>query len=422
MESSVIADEAAPDHAATRRRRIRRRVAVGSAVIAVAALAVVAVKGNFSGAQERSSQAKYPRGALQVTPAQLANLTIESVTLHSFHAQLVTEGRIALDEDHSTPIFSPYAGRVTRLFVKPGDTVSVGQPLFTVEATDMVQAQNDFISAVASLNKARSALDLAQINDRRQRALYDGKAVPLKEVQNAEAVLDGAENDAHSADIALEAVRNRLRILGKTDQEIKDFQEKGTISPATIISAPIGGTVVQRKVGPGQYVGSGAADPVFVIGDLSTVWVVAYVREADAPMVRVGQPLDFTVVGFPERTFAAKVDYVAAAFDPTSRRLPVRATIDNPDRLLRPEMFATITILASEDTSSPAVPREAIVYEGSDERVWVATSPTSLALRNIKTGLVNGSMVQIVDGLQAGDKVVTRGGVFIDRVAGGGET
>ena len=107
--------------------------------------------------------------------------------------------------------------------------------MFTVEATDMVQAQNEFIAAFTGVNKARSSLNLAQIVDKRQRTLYDGKAVPLKEVQNARAALDAAENDMRSAEVALEAARNRLRDLGKTDEEIAEFQEKGTIDPATPI-------------------------------------------------------------------------------------------------------------------------------------------------------------------------------------------
>jgi hypothetical protein len=96
--------------------------------------------------------------------------------------------------------------------------------------------------------------------------------------------------------VALEAGHNRLRILGKTDQEITEFQQKGSINPTTAIHAPIRGTIVQRKIGPGQYVGSGASDPVFIIGDVSTVWVVAYVRETEGPSVRVGQAMYFTVL------------------------------------------------------------------------------------------------------------------------------
>src|SRR5262249_61048456 len=105
--------------------------------------------------------------------------TVEPVQQRVFRSEHVTEGKIAVDEDRSTPIFSPYAGRVLKLFVKPGDTVTVGQPLFTVQAADMVHAQNDLISAATALNRPRSAQNLAEIIDKRQRLLYEGKAVPL---------------------------------------------------------------------------------------------------------------------------------------------------------------------------------------------------------------------------------------------------
>ena len=369
---------------------------------------------------EMSSRAK-KEGLFYPTPAQWATLSVEPVQQRVFRFEHVTEGKIAIDEDRSTPIFSSYAGRVTKLFVKPGDAVTLGQPLFTVEATDMVQAQNDFISAATALNKARSALNLAQINDNRQRLLYEGKAVPLKEVQNARAALDAAENDVRSAEVALEAARNRLRILGKTDQEITQFQEKGTINPATAIYAPIGGTIVQRKVGPGQYVGSGASDPVFIIGDLSTVWVVAYVRETEAPTVHIGQAIYFTTLAYPERAFSANISYVAAALDPTTRRLLVRATVHNPVGLLKPEMFASVKILTGEGDAALAVPRDAIIYEGDAARAWaVRDDSKAIELRRVKVGQTSGKMVEVLDGLAPNDRVITRGSLFIDRVAAAG--
>jgi membrane fusion protein, heavy metal efflux system len=367
-----------------------------------------------------SSQSKRPRGLFYPSSTQWATLTVEPVQQKVFRSEHVTEGKIAVDEDRSTPIFSPYAGRVTKLFVKPGDIVTVGQPLFTVEAADMVQAQNDFISAATALNKARSAFNLAQINDKRQRLLYEGKAVPLKEVQQAQGALDAAQNDVRSAEVALEASRNRLRILGKTDQEITEFQEKGTINPATPIYAPIAGTIVQRKVGPGQYVGSGASDPVFVIGDLATVWLVAFVRETDAPLVHVGQPIYFTVLAYPDRSFPATISYVAAALDPTSRRLLVRASVDNSAGLLKPEMFASVKILTGESDIEIAVPRDAIIYEGDTARVWVVRDDKGIELRRIKVGLTNGTMVEVLGGLASSDRVITKGSLFIDRVASAG--
>jgi cobalt-zinc-cadmium efflux system membrane fusion protein len=371
---------------------------------------------------DAAGQSKKVTGVFYPTPAQWATLTVEPVQQQVFKSEHVTEGKIAVDEDRSTPIFSPYAGRVIKLFVKPGDTVTVGQPLFTVQAADMVQAQNDFISAATALNKARSAQNLAEIIDKRQRLLYEGKAVPLKEVQNARAALDAAENDVRSAEVALEATRNRLRILGKTDQEITDFQEKGTIDPATLITAPIAGTIVQRKVGPGQYVGSGSTDPVFIIGDLSTVWVVAFIRETEAPIVHVGQQIYFTVLAYPDRSFPATISYVAAALDPTTRRLLVRATVDNAAGLLKPEMFASVKILTGESDKAVAVPRDAIIYEGETARVWVARdkdNEKAIELRRIKVGLTNGGMVEVLKGLAPGDRVITKGSLFIDRVAAG---
>ncbi len=371
---------------------------------------------------DANGQSKKVTGVFYPTPAQWATLTVEPVQQRVFQSEHVTEGKIAVDEDRSTPIFSPYAGRVIKLFVKPGDTVTVGQALFTVQAADMVQAQNDFISAATALNKARSAQNLAQIIDKRQRLLYEGKAVPLKEVQNARAALDAAENDVRSAEVALEATRNRLRILGKTDQEITDFQEKGTIDPATLITAPIAGTIVQRKVGPGQYVGSGSTDPVFIIGDLSTVWVVAFIRETEAPIVHVGQQIYFTVLAYPDRSFPATISYVAAALDPATRRLLVRATVNNDAGLLKPEMFASVKILTGESDKAVAVPRDAIIYEGEAARVWVVRdkdSEKAIELRRIKVGLTNGSMVEVLKGLAPGDRVVTKGSLFIDRVAAG---
>jgi cobalt-zinc-cadmium efflux system membrane fusion protein len=371
---------------------------------------------------DAAGQSKKVTGVFYPTPAQWATLTVEPVQQRVFQSEHVTEGKIAVDEDRSTPIFSPYAGRVLKLFVKPGDTVTVGQPLFTVQAADMVQAQNDFISAATALNKARSAQNLAEIIDKRQRLLYEGKAVPLKEVQNARAALDAAENDVRSAEVALEAARNRLRIFGKTDQEITDFQEKGTIDPATLITAPIGGTIVQRKVGPGQYVGSGSTDPVFIIGDLSAVWVVAFIRETEAPLVHVGQAIYFTVLAYPDRSFPANISYVAAALDPTTRRLLVRATVNNSAGLLKPEMFASVKILTGEGDKAVAVPRDAIIYEGEAARVWVVRdkdNEKAIELRRIKVGLTNGNMVEVLKGLAPGDRVVTKGSLFIDRVAAG---
>jgi membrane fusion protein, heavy metal efflux system len=406
-----------------RLQKLRRQpLTFGAALLVVAGAALYGLMhagGATHGSSDLSSQSR--KGFQRYTPtsAEWATLTVETVSEHAFRSETVTEGKVAVDEDRSTPVFSPYAGRVTKLLVRPGESVAQGQPLFVIEAADTVQAQNDFITAMTALNKARSALDLAQIQDKRAKDLFEGKAVPLKDYQQTQATLIQAQNDLRSSQTALEAARNKLRILGLTDEAISNFQEKGSINPNTTIFSPIAGTVVQRKVGPGQYVNSGASDPVFVIGDLSTVWLTAFVRESDASKVSVGQEIAINVLALPGRTLKGKINYVAAAIDPATRRLLVRATLDNKDGLLKPEMFANVTIYSAGDHPAVGVPKQALIYEGNQVRVWVAHEDKSIELRQIKTGLANGDLVAVEGNLKPGERIVTKGSLFIDRAASG---
>src|SRR6266702_2036635 len=400
----------------------RQQLAVGASLLALAGAALYGLVHISGATQQHSEVSSQSRKGLQrytPTPAEWASLTIQPVTERAFRAEHVTEGKIAVDEDRSTPVFSPYAGRVTKLRARPGDSVTQGQPLFVIEAADTVQAQNDFITAATGLNKARSALDLAQLQHKRAKDLFEGKAVPLKDFQQAEATLIQAQNDLRSTETALEAARNKLRILGLTDDAISAFQEKGRINPETTIFAPIAGTVVQRKIGPGQDVNSGASDPVFVIGDLSTVWLTAFVRESDAASVCIGQDISVNVMALPGRPLTAKINYVATAIDPNTRRLLVRATIDNKDGLLKPEMFANVTIYSAGDRAAPAVPKQALIYEADRVRIWVAREDKSVELRQIKIGLINGNLVEVTSNLKPGEQVVTKGSLFIDRAASG---
>ena len=362
--------------------------------------------------------------AYRPTPKQWASLGISPVAEVVFRTEHMTEGKIAVDEDRATLVFSPYSGRVIKLLAKPGDAVKAGQPLFVVEAPDMVQVQNDFINSISGLNKARSALDLARIVEQQNKTLFEGRAGSLRDLQQSQASTRAAENDVRAAQTTVEVSRNRLRILGMTDEEITRFNDTGAVSPHMTIYSPLAGTVIQRKVGPGQYINTSsqntsASDPTFIIGDLSTVWLVAYVRESEAPNVHVGQAAQFKVLAYPNRTFSANISYVATSLDTGTRRLLVRATIDNSQNLLRPEMFASVKILTSEGDSSIGVPREAIVYDGKSTHVWIARSDQSVERRQVKTGQSNGQMVEVLDGLRQGESVISKGTLFVDRAATG---
>ena len=306
----------------------RTRLAIGAVILVLTVGLIVALSRTNNGSRQASDVSSQSRRSLiRYTPsaAEWASLTVEPVSDRVFRAEHVTEGKIAVDEDRSTPVFSPYAGRVTKLLARPGDSVTQGQSLFVIEAADNVQGQNDFIGAMTALNKANAQLELAQTQNTRAKDLFEGKAIPQKDYQTAQAAFVSAQNDVRSAQTALEAARNRLRILGLSDAAIANFEDKGRIDPETTVVAPLAGTVVQRKVGPGQFITAGASDPVFVIGDLSTVWLLAFVRETESGSVALGQEMAFSVLAFPDRVFQARVNYVSAAIDPTTHRLMVRA-------------------------------------------------------------------------------------------------
>ncbi|MGY4222644.1 cobalt-zinc-cadmium efflux system membrane fusion protein [Bradyrhizobium sp. USDA 4503] len=401
----------------------RPRLVVAAALLAVACAGAYGYT-RFGSEKQTSSEvsSQSRKGGARYAPsaAEWASLTFQTVSEHTFRSELVTEGKIGIDEDRSTPVYSPYTGRVTRLMVRPGDAVVKGQPLFVIEAADTVQAQNDYIAAMTGLNKAQSALDLAQIQEKRAKDLSEGKAIPLKDYQQAQTALVQAQNDARSAQTLLEAAQNKLHILGFGDDDITTLRQKGRLNPETTVFAPIGGTVVQRKAGPGQYVSTGASDPVYVIGDLSTVWLIAFVRESDADNVAVGQDLTFSVMALPGKTLNARVNYVAAAIDATSRRLLVRATIDNADKRLKPEMFANVTLYSKGDHPAVGVPKQALIYEGDQVRLWVARADDkTIELRQIKPGLINGDLVEVAGNLKPGEQIVTKGSLFIDRAASG---
>jgi cobalt-zinc-cadmium efflux system membrane fusion protein len=300
-----------------------------------------------------------------------------------------------------------------------GDDVERGAPLYAIQATEVVQAQNDLVSSAAALAKARALLNLAQTSENRQRDLYAAKASALKDWQQSQSDLVGAQSDLRSSEIALAAARDRLRILGKSDQEIAAFEATGKMNSEATVRSPITGTVIQRKVGLGQNITAGASDPVYSIGDLRTVWLIANVRESDAPLMRPGQEVEVAVLAYPGRVFKARLVYVAPSVDPATRRLAVRAEVDNTDGALKPEMFASFSIITGEDVAAPAVPEGSIVYEGDTARVWVVGDDGAIASRPIEVGHTQNGLVEVRKGLQAGEKVVTSGTLFIDRAAHG---
>lgn len=407
---------AAPARALPQRVQLLIVLAIALGVVAAIGLkrAGAAVPGSAPEAPALTDRAP---GAYRPTPGQLSNLKVKTVAARTFQTEFVTEGQIAVNGDRTTPVYSPYSGRVTRIVAAPGDLVRPGAPLFSLEASEFVQGQNDLAVATAALNTARAQLKQAEINEQRKHGLVEIKAGAVQDWQQAQAELAAVQETVRSAEVALAAARNRLRILGKSPAEIAALERAGKVNPVATVAAPIGGTVIERQVGVGQYIQTGASDPQYRISDLSSVWLVANVRESDAPLMKRGAAVDVRVLALPGKVFKAKVGYVAPRVDPATRRLAVRAEIPNADGALKPDMFATFTIAGDDASTAVGVQEEAVLFEGDTARVWVLKADGTLELRPIRAGRNDNGTIEVLSGLSAGEQVVTSGSLFIDQAA-----
>jgi cobalt-zinc-cadmium efflux system membrane fusion protein len=159
---------------------------------------------------------------------------------------------------------------------------------------------------------------------------------------------------------------------------------------------------------------SDSGEALFAISDLSTMWLKAAVPENDIPLIRVGQEIEVKVTAIPDWVFKAKISAIGAASDATTRRVIVRSELPNANRELKAEMFASFKITTSEGAPAPAVPVEAIIWDGDVATVWVETTPKVFRRRVVQVSTQQNGLVEITSGVQQGEKVVARGAIFVD--------
>ena len=360
--------------------------------------------------------------AVTVDELQAQRLRIEPVQLRDFRDARTTVGRIAFNDDRTTAIYAPFQGRVLRLIAKAGDVLRPGSPLVTIDSPDLVQANADVIAASTAVQKAQNQVAQGERVARRQQLLYDGGAAPYKDLEQADSDLRNAQHDLKTAEGQLEAARNRLRApFGKSGAEIAQIEATHDVDRVAQIASPIAGTVTGRKVSPGQFVRADNTDPMFTIADVSSMWLVANVTETDIPLIKVGQEVAVQVVAYPGEVFRARLTYVGASMDPAARRLTVRAEIANPDGRLKPDMFASFHIMTGVSTRSPSLPTAAVLRESDGTMTaWVTIDGKRLVKRTVKVGLQQDGFSQVLEGLEAGERVATESALFLGNVLASG--
>lgn len=352
---------------------------------------------------------------VRVSVEQSSQIKLGAVENRKFYREHIAFGQIAYNEDALTPVHSPFTGRITKLLAKPGDTVSPGTPLCEIRSPDVVQLYNELIAARHAHAKAQDrAAHLKRVLDR-QLALLAGKATTQRDIETARGDFETSTAEQNAAQGLLESTRAKFEmLLGRTGAERESIESTGAIEPLVTIKAPIGGTVIARKVGPGQYIRNETGEALFVIADLSTMWVKMTVSESQAANVQIGDAVQLTLSAFPGRQIVGRVTTVSALLDPATRRIVVRSEVPNPEGSLKAEMYATGRVVGGADEISPAVPVGAILREGEIASAWVAASPQEFKRRELVLGKEQDGFVQVRGGLSAGENVVVTGAIFLD--------
>ncbi len=372
----------------------------------VSALLVTTLAASFVGCSRGSKPPDHATtqtsetSTVELDTAQRSRIHVEKVKSDVFHASITTTGTVAFNGDRSTQVIASISGPVSRILVSPGARVERRQPLAIVSSPD-------FAEAVALYRKAEGAWRNAQRIATLDQQLFANDALARSE-------LDQAGTDVAAATADREAALSQLRSLG-LDEGAIDAIRDGKPVPATeaAVRAPIGGTLVEKLITPGQLLQAGAT-PCFTIADLSTVWVMANVFEADLGAVQRGEAAFITTDATPD-TLRGRVDYVADLVDPATKATAVRVVVPNRGRLLRRDMLVRVAIRTLKPRTGILVPVAAVLRD--DENlpfVYVTAAGGTFARRRIDLGGRVGDRYEVASGLKAGESVVTDGALFLD--------
>jgi cobalt-zinc-cadmium efflux system membrane fusion protein len=312
-------------------------------------------------------------------------------------------GNIDYDEDLSVQVFPPYQGKIISNFFNLGDDVQKGQPLYTIDSPDLVQAESALISAAAA--HVLYSNEMARATD-----LFGTNGVSQREKEQA-------TSDAQTAEGALKAARSAVRVFGKTEAEIDEVIASRKIDPVLVVPSPVGGRITARFAQPGLLVQPGNAPAPYSVADLSTKWMVANVIESDSPELRLGLPVEARVMAYPTNVFTGTITAMATAVDPNVHRVMLRCDLADPQNQLRPNMLANFAIHVQDSVQSVALPMNGVVRNGDGTyAAWVTTDGLRFVQRLVKIGMQQDGQYQILDGLKAGDLAVTDGAVFLSNI------
>jgi cobalt-zinc-cadmium efflux system membrane fusion protein len=365
----------------------------------VACSSILGCKHEVSRAPEIASAG---RGEVGIDPELIRNgrIQLEPVTVSVETITVRTSGRAGFNEEHLSYVSSPLTGRVAAIQARPGERVAPGQTLAVIDSPDLGATWSEHIKARADLVMAERSFALA-------RDLTQFRAVARKDLQRAEDELVKARTDVRRT-------RERLLSLGAAAADVDAPIDDLHIRSQFNLTAPIAGSVIERNLTLGQLVGGDPAQRLYVIADLTSLWVTADVYEKDLPLVRPGQEVAVTTAAWPDQTFSGRIQYIGDTVDPSSRTVKVRLEVDNHEQRLKPEMFVTASIRTEGTASLLSIPLAALHGEGLGQPyVFVAVDSDHFVPRAVGLGDKFGDRVVVSGGLSKDDRIVTQGSILL---------
>jgi cobalt-zinc-cadmium efflux system membrane fusion protein len=365
-----------------------------------------------------------PEGTSQNAPA--VNISVDEaqskeIGLHLaevkrgfIHKSVESPGQVQPNAELSTLVSTPSAGRAVKVISRLGETVKAGQIMAVIKSDPIGQVQSDLLQNVL---QAKADIKQQEVGLKLDRITFERESILFKEQVSAKADLQAAENALEKDEanlVALQAklaafikvAQERLTLLGAPPDSARKVIETNKLDPWVVIRAPRAGLVIERAINPGEL--NDGSHELFTLANLSEVWLVANIFEKDVQSVRKGQEAFVTLDSLPDHRFPAKIVWVGDTMNSTTRTLPVRANVANPEFILKPNMFARMKVSVGK-VPVVLVPRSAVIQKGDLQLVFVPTSQNTYQKREVTTGADDANNVEILGGLTVGERVVAHG-------------
>ncbi|MGB5042773.1 MAG: efflux RND transporter periplasmic adaptor subunit [Nitrospira sp.] len=327
-----------------------------------------------------------------------AGIIVQPVTRSEFRTIRDFPGTVEPNEHALAEITTLVRGRVIDVYADLGREVKGGTLLALLYSSELGMAQSAYLKATAKLNVAERAF-------RRAELLLKEKVIGVAELQRR-------EGEMLSLRAELREARDRLLILGLTDEDLRNLDRNHTIRSHVPVVAPFDGRIIARNLTKGEVVET--TEKLFVVADLTDVWVTAVIPEKDIPYIRpdqtgTGQSVEVHVAAYPGQAFQGRITYVGDVLDPATRTMRLRLELPNPERKLKPAMYATVRVYSEPEANALLIPESAVQRDRDRQFVFVEREPAIFEARDVKLGSSNGREIKVLDGLLEGESIVTNG-------------